>query len=209
MDGNSGTAKLQPFSDESSRQLREAADALITALQDYARMAAASTEPDAVEALYEAGDGLAVAGARFDQAHLDHLTIGAPIGDIDLLGLAEDDENDDEDHAASLGEKSAIGPVSVFTRQEFIVTDPASLFASARESAHANVSTIGHVLYELIHRDGRDKLDEREGLVPTASITLFQQGEAPLRNQMEAVNPDYQLFMHPQGETLYSFGEVW
>lgn len=209
MDGNSGTAKLQPFSDESAQQLKEAADALITALEGYARMAAAATEPDTVADLYEAGDWLAVAGARFDQAHLDHLTIGAPIGDIDLLGLAENDENDDEDHAASLGEESAIGPVSVFTRQDFMVTDPASLFDSAGESAHANVSTLGHVLCELIHRDGRDKLDDCEGLVPMASITLFQQGEAPLRAQMEAVNPDYQLFMQPRGETLYSFGEVW
>lgn len=212
MDTNSGVIKPKPFSDHTSRQLTDAAEALTNALQAYTRAAAAVTKPNDSEALEEAGDWLAVAGARFDQAHMNHLTLGAPIGDVDLLGLAEDDddENGGEEHAVLLDEEYAAGPISVFTRQDFVVTDPATLFAAARESPHyTGVPSIGHVLYELIHRDGRDSLDQREGVVPTASITLFQRGETPLRTQMDVTNPHYQILMHPEGETLFSFGEVW
>lgn len=212
MDTDSEVANLQPFSPHTSQQLTEAAEALTKALHVYTTVVAAITELNDSGVLEEAGDRLAVVGARFAQAHMSHLTLGAPIGDVDLLDLTEDgdDENCGEEHAVLLDEESAAGPISVFTRQDFVVTDAATLIAAARESLdHNGVSSIGHVLYELIHRDGRDSLDQREGLIPTASITLFQRGETPLRIQMNANNPDYQPLMHPDGETLFSFGEVW
>ena len=201
-----------PYSAHTCRDLLKAAESLIDALRSYTSVATAITESENLDALEKVGDELAISGARFDQAHINHLSLGAPIGDLDLLGLDEDGDSKDcgeEDEASLLNEESAI-PISIFTRQDFVVTDVSTLVAAAALSFdEAKDLSIGRVLYELIHRDGRDSLTQREGIVPTASITLFQREETPLGSQTDASKPDYQKLMRPIGETLFSFEELW
>jgi hypothetical protein len=110
----------------------------------------------------------------------------------------------------------------VLTRQDFVVTDTDALLAVAREAgARARgesaedfeVVSVGHALYELIHDGGRAALDECDSLAAMASITLFQTQDAPLDHTgIEAADDSdngYQALFRADGETLFSFSEVW
>lgn len=214
-------ASVEPaFTAQSSARLVEAGHGLVSALQSYVAAAAAVTDETGVETLEESEWAVQMAAARFDDAHFDHLGVFAPVGDADLL----DDDSDDEEDEGNLDDAIvAGGAVSVVSRQDFVVTDAEAVFAAASEAwsrtreepaDKADIPSAGHALYELIHDGGRDSLNNRPGLMPLASITVFRQPEAPLDGarmdeadtELEAGFPS--LFA-PDGPTLFSFGEQW
>lgn len=153
---------MEQYSQESRTQLRDRAEALATALEQHTttllEMTGGTSTPTA---LFQLNDDIRKAAAAWDDAVFDH-TGTFPIA---IESLDEDeDEDDDLDQDERDGPNSAEAPlaVSVMSRWDLDIIDPAALI-QAGQAAHqrlnpswseADIDGVGQALYAIVHEHG-------------------------------------------------------
>ena len=177
---------FDPWTATGASDLVAAGNALAGAVQEHARVLAALTESQDMQAVFAASEVLLPFVLAYADAQFNLTGNGFPFGP--LHDFAEEDEEDGDEQEAVVG-----NGLSILSRQDFILTDEKAALAAGRAAyeavcpedpstaAAADVTHIGRALYQYAHLNGWDKVKEMPGLVPTGAVTVVHVHEELLR----------------------------
>lgn len=178
---------FEPWTATGAAELVAASEALAGAVREHARVVAALTESQDINAVFAASEVLLPVVLAYADAQFNLTGNGFPFGPLHDFA-DQDDEGDGDEEEAVVG-----SGLSVLSRQDFVLTDEAAALAAGRSAytelwpadppsaAAEDVTHIGRALYQYAHVNGWDKVREMPGLVPTGATTVVQLHEDLMR----------------------------